>query len=282
MTHKSPTDPSPPFHLKSPPAPSIEIIIPPMASAAPLSLILLALVPCLFLITPQVDGQAAPAPAAAGPVNLTAILEKGGQYTKFIRLLASTHVIDQIENQLNTSTQGLTVFAPTDNAIDSLSAGTLNGLSQQDQSALVLYHVLPQYQSLTSFQTISNPVRTQAGGQSGSLTLNFTSIANNQVNVSTGMVQTQFSNALRDSPPLAVYQVDKVLLPPELFGAKPPTSPPPPAKAPPSSASNTTKPSSAGGPSSSSTDNNSSGSKERTVGVGLAVGIGLMCLGILS
>nr|DAD21085.1 TPA_asm: hypothetical protein HUJ06_022548 [Nelumbo nucifera] len=242
-----------------------------MASTAPLATILLALLPSLFLIAPGAVAQKAPAPAPAGPINLTAILDKGGQYTTFIRLLGSTQVINQIENQLNSSTQGLTVFAPTDNAFSNLKAGTLNGLSAQDQSELILYHVLPQYQSMVSFQTISNPVRTQAGSEGGSLGLNFTS-SGNQVNVSTGLVNTQVNNALRQDPPLAVYQIDKVLLPPELFGVKSKASAPQPSKTPSDASSNKTSPatvaSSAKGPSSA---DESSGSNGLTVGLGLDI-----------
>jgi uncharacterized surface protein with fasciclin (FAS1) repeats len=123
---------------------------------------------------------AAPAPGPAGPVNLTAILEKGGQYTSFIRLLKETQLDKQINSQLNNSFNGLTVLAPTDNAFNNLKAGTLNSLSQQEQVALVLYHVLPKYYTSDMFQTVSNPVRTQASGSNGVYTVNITS-ATNQV-----------------------------------------------------------------------------------------------------
>jgi len=163
---------------------------------------------------------AAPAPSPPGPVNLTAILEKGGQFTTFIRLLYSTQVVNQIAIQLNSSTDGLTVFAPTDNAFQNLKTGTINNLTQQQQVDLVQYHVLPKFYTLANFQTISNPVRTQAGD----FVLTITYVANNQVNVSTGMIETPINNPLRQESPLAVYQLDKVLLPP--FGAKAPASPP--------------------------------------------------------
>lgn len=125
---------------------------------------------------------AAPAPGPAGAPNLTAILEKGGQYTSFIRLLKGTQLDKQINSQLNNSFNGLTVLAPTDNAFNNLKAGTLNSLSQQEQVALVLYHVLPQYYSSEMFQTISNPVRTQASGSNGVYTVNITSSTNQVIN----------------------------------------------------------------------------------------------------
>uniref|UniRef100_A0A5B7BDD3 Putative fasciclin-like arabinogalactan protein 6 n=1 Tax=Davidia involucrata TaxID=16924 RepID=A0A5B7BDD3_DAVIN len=244
-----------------------------------LSLILLSLTSSLlFLLTPQVQAQSpsAPAPAPSGPINITAILDKGGQYTIFIRLLTqATQVASQINNQLNSSTEGMTVFAPTDNAFNNLPAGTLNDLSTQQQIQLVLYHVLPKYYSLANLLTVSNPVRTQATGQDGGVFgLNFTGQAN-QVNVSTGVVETQVNNALRQDFPLAVYQVDKVLLPLEFTEAKPPAAAPPPANTTTAGDSNTTKTTAAEPPAL-----NDSG--RMTAGLGLVAGVGLFCMGLLS
>ncbi|KAA8526335.1 hypothetical protein F0562_008462 [Nyssa sinensis] len=240
-----------------------------------LSLILLSLTSSyLFLLTPQVLAQSpsAPAPSPSGPINITAILDKGGQYTTFIRFLTqTTQVADQINNQLNSSSEGLTVFAPTDNAFTNLPAGTLNKLTTQQQVELILYHVLPKYYSLADLLTVSNPVRTQATGQDGGVFgLNFTGQAS-QVNVSTGVVETQVNNALRQDFPLAVFEVDKVLLPLDFYEAKPPAAAPPAANTATSSNSNTTKTKGAGPPS------NDSG--RINVGLGLVTGLGLLCMG---
>ncbi|CAO1945465.1 unnamed protein product [Urochloa humidicola] len=173
-----------------------------------------------------------PGPAAAptGPPNVTAILEKGGQYTTFMRLMKETQQDTQLNSQLNSSFSsnggGYTVFAPTDNAFNNLKPGTLNSLTQQQQVSLVQGHILPQYYSMDAFQTASNPVRTQASGRDGPFTLNITSDTNNQVNVSSGVVDVRINNALATAKPLAVYSVDKVLLPLELFGAKAPAPAP--------------------------------------------------------
>ncbi|KAL5222311.1 hypothetical protein ABZP36_027024 [Zizania latifolia] len=166
----------------------------------------------------------APSPAAtpSGPPNVTAILEKGGQYTTFIRLMKETQQDTQLNSQLNNSFNGngYTVFAPTDNAFNNLKPGTLNSLTQQQQVALVQGHVLPQFYTMDSFQTASNPVRTQASGTDGPYTLNITATTNSNVNVSSGVVEVTVTNALSAVKPLAVYSVDKVLLPFELFGVK--------------------------------------------------------------
>ncbi|EES03407.1 hypothetical protein BDA96_03G271200 [Sorghum bicolor] len=185
----------------------------------------------LSAVVPAALAQA-PGPAAtpSGPPNVTAVLEKGGQYTMFMRLMKETQQDTQLNSQLNSSFAsnggGYTVFAPTDNAFNSLKPGTLNSLTQQQQVALVQGHVLPQFYSMDSFQTASNPVRTQASGRDGPYTLNVTSTTNNQLNVSTGVVEVTVNNALSAVKPLAVYSVDKVLLPLELFGAKAPAAAP--------------------------------------------------------
>ncbi|KAK9150265.1 hypothetical protein Syun_008574 [Stephania yunnanensis] len=238
---------------------------------------------CGGIVSREAQAQTAPAPAPPGPVNITAILEKGGQFTTLIRLLNTNQIINQLETQLNSSNQGLTIFAPTDNAFTNLKPGTLNNLSTQQQVALLLYHVLPKYYNLASFESVSNPVRTQAGGMDGGeYGLNFTSLGNNQVNVSTGVVETQLNNALRQEFPLAVYPVDRVLLPSDLFGAKSPKSAPSPSGSPVSDTNTTpaTKPGPKA-PSAPSKDSSSAYGKS-SVGVALVVGVALMCSSFLS
>ncbi|XP_061363668.1 fasciclin-like arabinogalactan protein 13 [Gastrolobium bilobum] len=247
-------------------------------ASTPLALVLLTLTTFLFHLTPQIQAQkaTAPAPAPSGPVNLTAILEKGGQYTTLIRLLKDTQQITQIQSQLNSTSEGFTVFAPTDNAFQNLKSGAINDLTDEQKVQLILYHVTPKYYSLSDLLTVSNPVRTQASGSEGSWGLNFTGQGNNQVNVSTGVVETSINNALRQQFPLAVYQVDKVLLPLELFGAKSPGSAPSP-KTPktPSEIPSVVKGSGAPSPS-------ANGAAERNVAWGLVVGLGLICMEALS
>lgn len=248
-------------------------------ASTPLSLILLTLInlQLLLLLSPQTQAQtpSAPAPSPSGPVNVTGILDKNGQYTTLIRLLSETQVGNQIVSQLNSSTEGMSLFAPTDNAFNNLPSGALNGLNDQQKVQLVQYHVTPKYYSLSDLLTVSNPVRTQASGATGVWGLNFTG-KGNQVNVSTGFVVTQISNLLRQQFPFAVYQVDRVLLPEELFGAKPPASAPPPAKTPSGSPNTTTN--STGGAAPAPTG----AGGRNLVGWGLALVLGLVCMGALS
>uniref|UniRef100_A0A7C8ZYQ6 FAS1 domain-containing protein n=1 Tax=Opuntia streptacantha TaxID=393608 RepID=A0A7C8ZYQ6_OPUST len=247
-----------------------------MASSLPLTLFLLASIATQCLA--QSPKTAAPAPAPK--INLTAILEKGGQFTTFMKLLASTQVGSQVENQVKSSSEGMTIFAPTDNAFQNLKAGTINSLSAEKQVQLVLNHVLPKFYTMDNLETVSNPVRTQASGQDGgNLGLNITSMGNNQVNVSCGPVQTQINNVLRKDFPLAVYQVDKVLLLPQNSTSK--AKAPAPLISPVSSTPAKTKGSDAKdeGP---VADEKNGGFGVRSMGLGLVFGFALATFGFLS
>ena len=83
---------------------------------------------------------------------------------------------------------GLTFFAPNDNAFTKLKTGTLNGLTDQQKIQLLLYHVLPRYYSVTTFQTASNPLPTEASGPGGMYSVNVTTTTTSHlVNMSTGV-----------------------------------------------------------------------------------------------
>ncbi|XP_044506958.1 fasciclin-like arabinogalactan protein 12 [Mangifera indica] len=164
------------------------------------------------------------APIPSGPTNVIKILEKAGRFTLLIRLLKSTTVINQIEHQINSTNGRLTLFAPTDGAFSSLSSGTLNSLTDPQKESLIQFHVISSYISLPQFQTVSNPLRTNAGDNSRyRYQLNATAYPNS-VNISTGLTNTSVSAIVYSDGQLAIYQVDKVLLPWEIFGAKPPAA----------------------------------------------------------
>ncbi|CAL0310459.1 unnamed protein product [Lupinus luteus] len=184
----------------------------------------------ISMLFQTISAQLSPAPA--GPTNITQVLEKAGQFTTFIKLLKASQVSDRINAQLNNSNQGLTIFAPTDNAFSSLKPGTLNSISTQEQVQLIQFHILPTLYTISQFQTASNPLHTQAGSSDdGEYPLNVTT-SGNQVNVTTGVVDTTVSNTIYSDSQLAVYQVDQVLLPLALFGGAPPTAAPAEAPAP--------------------------------------------------
>ncbi|GMY10367.1 fasciclin-like arabinogalactan protein 12 [Fagus crenata] len=199
-----------------------------------LSLVLVFLFHCTTTL-----GQPAPAPtlpavapAPPGPPDVTKILQKVGGFSILVRLLKSTGVADQLKGQLNDSSIRFTLFAPNDNAFSNLKAGTLNSLNNEEKVRLIQFHILPTYYTLDNFQTVSNPVRTQAGdNKPGDYPLNVTSTGR-QANISTGLVNATVSGTLFSNFQLAIYQVDKVLLPLDLFVPKAPSPAPAPAPAP--------------------------------------------------
>ncbi|GJV18115.1 fasciclin-like arabinogalactan protein 13 [Tanacetum coccineum] len=170
---------------------------------------LLTVTTLLFLLALS---QSAPAPRPANPINVTQVLDNGKQYTILLRLLNQTQVLIQLENQLNNGNQGMTLLAPNDNAFHDLPLGTLNKLNNEQKVKLVLCHVLAKYYSVKDLDVVPNPVPTQAEGIQGVLGLYFNSGAN-QINVSSGVVETRIMKPLRQTFPLAIYPVDKVLLP---------------------------------------------------------------------
>ncbi|CAF2041416.1 unnamed protein product [Brassica rapa] len=234
------------------------------------------LLAAIFLSTEVTAQPAAPAPGPAGPINITAILEKGGQFVTFIRLLNTTQIGNQINIQVNSSSEGMTVFAPTDNAFQNLKPGALNKLSPDDQVKLILYHVSPKFYTMDDLLSVSNPVRTQATGRDGGAVygLNFTG-QGNQVNVSTGIIETRVSNALRKERPLAVYVVDMVLLPEEMFGKHKisPVAPSPKSKSPAVSDDSSDDSSKK-----AAVPSEKSGSGEMKVGLGFGLGLVMLYL----
>ncbi|CAI0542323.1 unnamed protein product [Linum tenue] len=173
---------------------------------------------------PAKPPPSSPAPAAQvavtpGPLDVAKILDKAGRFTVFLRLLKSTQEDVELYQQLNETHNGATVFAPSDGAFSGLKAGTLNSLSDGDKSELVKYHIVPFFISSAQFQTVSNPNIT-------------TDVTGSSVNISTGIVNTTISGTVYADSRLAIYQVDKVLLPLDVFTPRPPPPAPAPAPAP--------------------------------------------------
>lgn len=187
---------------------------------------------------PAPAAPAADAPGAATadgkpPTDPIAVLKKAGGFTKFCDLLEQSRVDTQLRAQLTDSYNGLTIVAPTDAAFDALKAGTLNGLSNQDQIQMMLYCVLPRFYSLSMLSTLNGKVNTQASGHTGPYKYKITTSGSN-VNFSTGVKGNNMllEKVVSSEFPLSIYSVSKVPLPYELFGPQPPTPAPAPAPAP--------------------------------------------------
>jgi uncharacterized surface protein with fasciclin (FAS1) repeats len=197
----------------------------------------------LFLCTPVAYAQtaasppaptptpsSAPAPAPAPPyVSLTDLLSVAGPFHTFLSYLESTKVVDTFQNQANNTDEGITIFVPKDDAFKNLKKASLSNLTQDQLKQLILFHALPHYYSLSDFKNLSqvSPVSTFAGA--GGYALNFTDTSGT-VHLDSGWSKTKVSSSVHSTDPVAIYQVDKVLLPEAIFGTNiPPTPAPAPA-----------------------------------------------------
>ncbi|XVF21079.1 hypothetical protein REPUB_Repub12eG0059800 [Reevesia pubescens] len=181
--------------------------------------------PAPAAMTPTPTPAPAPAPAY---VNLTYLLSVAGPFHTFLDYLESTKLIETFQNQANNTEQGITIFVPKDNAFKGLKKPSLSNLSDDQLKSLILFHALPKYYALADFTDLSakGPVTTLAGGQ---YTLDFGDNSGT-VHLDSGWSKTKVSSAVHSTYPVAIYQVDKVLLPEAIFGTDiPPTPAPAPA-----------------------------------------------------
>ncbi|KAF7805564.1 fasciclin-like arabinogalactan protein 12 [Senna tora] len=194
-------------------------VAPVKAAPVPAAATPAALVPTL----PQSPSDNTPDTAAT---DIIGILRKAKSYSVFIRLLKITQLINQINSQLiTTKSGGLTILAPDDSAFSELKAGFLNSLTDAQKLELLQFHILPNYVSSNNFDTLTNPVRTLAGDKPGRVDLNVTSYGGS-VNISTGVVNTTVNGIVYTDKRLAIYKLDKVLLPLDFYATNTPAAAP--------------------------------------------------------
>ncbi|OIW08576.1 hypothetical protein TanjilG_03252 [Lupinus angustifolius] len=203
------------------PAPKASAKTPPTSNAEALSP--KPLVPTL----PQ-----SPDSSDSVPDDITRILNKAKIFSVLIRLLKTTEIMNNINSQLITAKSGgLTILAPDDAAFSNLKAGFLNSLNEGQKIELLQFHILPEYVSSSNFDSLSNPVQTVAGKDPARLPLNVNALGNS-VNISTGVVNASIVGVVYSDNKLAIYRLDKVLLPLDFFATKAPALAPTIAKAP--------------------------------------------------
>ncbi|RLN03426.1 fasciclin-like arabinogalactan protein 7 [Panicum miliaceum] len=134
----------------------------------------------------------------------------------FLTYLQRTSVIETFQSQADNTKAGITIFVPRDSAFATLAIGSL---SKAQLKSLVLYHALPRFYSLAEVGSLRrrNPVATFAGSQ---YTLNVSD------DIGTVLVRSAWSNARIGSTvcataPVEAYEVDKVLLPSQIFKSEP-------------------------------------------------------------
>ena len=207
----------------SPPAPALPqrpVAAPPATAPTP-GMSTVPLVP----VTPS----AAPTPIVpkAPTIDIVRILQKAKRFSVLIRLLKTTQLINQLNSQLITSgSGGLTIFAPDDSAFSKLKPGFLNSLNDRQKVELLQFHTLSSFIAISNFDTLTNPVQTQAGDDPTRLQLNVTTYGGNTVSMTTGVVNATMSGTVYTDNKLAIYQVDKVLLPKDVVLPKAPAPAP--------------------------------------------------------
>ncbi|KAJ1414158.1 FAS1 domain [Sesbania bispinosa] len=140
----------------------------------------------------------------APSIDIVQILRKAKRFSVLIRLLKTTQLINQLNSQLVTSgSGGLTLFAPEDSAFSKLKAGFLNSLSDRQKVELLQFHTLSSFISISNFDTLTNPVQTQAGDDPKRLQLNVTTYGGSQVSMTTGAVNATVTGTAPAPAPAA-------------------------------------------------------------------------------
>lgn len=90
--------------------------------------------------------------------------------------------------------------------------------------------MIPTFISSQGFQTVSNPLRTEAGDSGDDhFPLNVTTTGNS-VNLTSGLTNTSVSGTVYSDGQVAIYQIDQVLKPVQIFDPRPPAPAPAPDK----------------------------------------------------
>uniref|UniRef100_A0ACD5Y3Z7 Uncharacterized protein n=1 Tax=Avena sativa TaxID=4498 RepID=A0ACD5Y3Z7_AVESA len=187
--------------------------------------------PASVSLPPSTSPAPAPAPHY---VDLAALLGVAGPFHTFLSYLQKTDVIKTFQSQANNTDEGITIFVPKDSAFAALKKSTFSNLTSDQLKQLLLYHSFPKYYPLATFRNLSvlNPVNTFAGSP---YTLNLTDNMGT-ISVQSMWSKPKISSSVYATDPVAVYSIDKVLLPMQLFSKDPPLAPAP-APAPQSGAS---------------------------------------------
>ncbi|KAK4259540.1 hypothetical protein QN277_005862 [Acacia crassicarpa] len=184
------------------------------------------------LVPTSHKGAPTPAVAKAPSIDIVQILRKAKRFSVLVRLLKTTQLINQLNSQLTTSgSGGLTIFAPEDSSFSKLKAGFLNSLDDRQKVELLQFHTISSFIAISNFDTLTNPVQTQAGDDSKRLQLNITTDGGSRVSMTTGAVNASVTGTVYTDNKLAIYQVDKVLLPLDIVLPKAAPAPSPAAAA---------------------------------------------------
>lgn len=126
---------------------------------------------------------------------------------------------------------GLTLFCPIDQAMEAFTP-KFDKLTAAQRASVLLYHGIPAYESMDMLRS-SNGVRRTLATQGKSKGYNLTvQNAREVVTLKTRVTTASVTGTLVDEDPLAVYTIDEVLEPRELFRPEKAARAPAPAAAP--------------------------------------------------
>ncbi|XP_052177075.1 fasciclin-like arabinogalactan protein 1 [Diospyros lotus] len=173
-------------------------------------------------VLPSPEAEA-PTPAPS-QVNLTAVMAAHG-----CKVFAETLIASPAEKTyMDNLDGGLTVFCPGDDAFKNFLPKYKN-LSAEGKQSLLEFHGVPTYNSIPMLKSGNGIMNTLA--TDGASKFDFT-VQNDgeEVTLKTKIVTAKITGTIIDKQPVAVYTLDKVLLPKELFkGSLAPTPAPAPA-----------------------------------------------------
>ncbi|PIN13482.1 hypothetical protein CDL12_13899 [Handroanthus impetiginosus] len=170
-------------------------------------------------IFPSSEAEA-PAPGPS-QTNLTALMSAHG-----CKVFAETLLANPAEETFQSNIEsGLTIFCPGDDAMKSFTPRYKN-LSADAKQSLLEFHGMPVYESLSGLR--SNNGLTNTLATDGANKYDFT-VQNDgtEVTIKTKITTAKIVNTLIDEQPLAIYELNKVLMPEELFKSALPPSPAP-------------------------------------------------------
>jgi uncharacterized surface protein with fasciclin (FAS1) repeats len=155
-------------------------------------------------------------------LNITKTLLDAHNFNIISSMLSASGVVNEIEAGEGGS--GITLFVPVDNAFADLpSSVALQSLAAAQKIVVLKAHVLRAYYPLGSLQSTANPLQPTLATESmgaESYTLNISTF-NGSVAINTGVVQGVITQTVFDQNPIAIFGVNKVLLPREIFGKNP-------------------------------------------------------------
>ncbi|RDX66475.1 Fasciclin-like arabinogalactan protein 2, partial [Mucuna pruriens] len=163
-------------------------------------------------ISAAISSADAEAPTAApSSIDLISIMSKQG-CKAFADLLRPSKALPTFKENID---GGLTVFCPSDGAVNGFAPKYKN-LTDSQKVSLLLYHGVPVYQSMQMLKSSNGLINTLA--TEGANKYDFTIQDDGEdVSLETKVNTASVVGTLIDQDPFVAYKIDKVLMPRELF-----------------------------------------------------------------